>query len=79
MKHTKCHLICKALSFILFKLLSKKEKRDIAYGRGQQCGDCGEDRGWLEVKEEVRGLNSSRKNIIQKKHPRNFNFTFYKN
>ena len=51
---------------ILFKLLSKKEKREIAYGHGQQCGDCGEDGGWLEVKEEVRGLNSSGKNIIKK-------------
>ena len=62
-------MICRALSFTLFKLLSKKEKRETAYGHGQQCGDCGEDGGWLEVKEEGRGLNSNGKNIIKKKHP----------
>ena len=58
-------MICRALSFTLFKLLSLKKKRN-SYGHGQQCGDCGEDGGWLEVKEEVRGLNSSGKNIIKK-------------
>ena len=46
--------------------MSKKEKRETAYGHGQQCGDCGEDGGWLQVKEEVRGLNSNGKNIIKK-------------
>ena len=39
--------------------MSKKGKGETAYGHRQQCGSCGEDRGWLEVKEKVRGLNSN--------------------
>ena len=42
--------------------MEQKTKR--THGHGQQCGDCG-DRGWVEVKKGIRGINGNGKNTIK--------------
>lgn len=35
----------------------RKKKREITHWHGQQCGDCRGEEEWVEVEEDISGIN----------------------